>query len=265
LDEQRAPFEPSVWKLDPSNKRTELVQVWFAGAHTNVGGGSSTKDENGKTGMYEQLSYIAYVWMLDRVRPYLALDPDELQAQQEDILSIIQCAPHALAQKDEPVTKGWIQSGLDFLRGKASGARDAVYSYAGGKIMDSFTLPYDLLGSREPREPCALTSEEVAKGIRTGEAVHPSVWYRQESQRRVGKVKEEDIYQPIAMKGWEREADAGQEVRWIKKDAAGNVVKMMPEFEIGKMAKEKSLERWLIDQSWCDSVHERVHGEWKSS
>lgn len=67
-------------------------------------------------GTYEQLSYISYVWMLDRVRPYLALDPDELEAQKEVIGGVIQCAPDELAKKDtrDPAIKGWIGAGLEF-------------------------------------------------------------------------------------------------------------------------------------------------------
>lgn len=233
-----------------------------------MGGGSSARDAEGKLGTYEQLSYISYVWMLDQVRPYLALDPDELEAQKEVIGGVIQCAPDELAKKDtrDPATKGWIGAGLEFLKGRASSMRDMVYGYAGGTIVDSHTFGYDLLAFPKPREPLDLTIQEKEKGVRTGEVVHPSVWFRQESQRRDGQVEEDDIYQPIAMKKWTRETDGetGQS-RWTKRDKEGRIVKSMPEFEIGRMPAQDSLERWLIDRSWCDTVHERVKNEWKSS
>jgi len=40
LDEQRAPFSPAVWERNNMQKTTiDLRQVWFPGAHSNVGGG----------------------------------------------------------------------------------------------------------------------------------------------------------------------------------------------------------------------------------
>lgn len=36
LDERRVDFEPTIWK---NNNHTELKQVWFAGVHSDVGGG----------------------------------------------------------------------------------------------------------------------------------------------------------------------------------------------------------------------------------
>ena len=38
IDERRGPFEPSTWKND-GQPRDNVEQVWFAGVHSNVGGG----------------------------------------------------------------------------------------------------------------------------------------------------------------------------------------------------------------------------------
>lgn len=38
IDERRKPFKPSLWELPPDSSQT-LEQVWFAGVHTNIGGG----------------------------------------------------------------------------------------------------------------------------------------------------------------------------------------------------------------------------------
>ena len=41
IDEQRSPFEPTLWTLAPSDLNPEQVveQVWFTGVHSDVGGG----------------------------------------------------------------------------------------------------------------------------------------------------------------------------------------------------------------------------------
>jgi hypothetical protein len=194
-------------------------------------------------GQKEQLSFISYTWMLDRIHPYLAFDELELRAQQAEMLALI--VPTGQAQG---VPSSLIQAGTDFLKGKMAGARDVAYGYAGGMINDSHTLLYDLLAFPKPRTPLDLGPNEET--MRTGEVVHPSVFYRQESERRAG-FPSDKIYQPLAMKGWTRETSPG--------------VKMLEEFEVGGMAKGDSLEGWLIDKTWCDSVREDVESGWKSS
>jgi len=55
IDERRGPFRPTLWETQASD-RQRVEQVWFAGVHTNVGGG------------YEDtgLSDITFAWMRDR-------------------------------------------------------------------------------------------------------------------------------------------------------------------------------------------------------
>ncbi|GAC1632046.1 MAG: DUF2235 domain-containing protein [Nevskia sp.] len=66
IDEHRKPFTPTLWDYVPKPGQT-VEQVWFCGAHSDVGGGYP---ESG-------LSDIALDWMLERVGsggPGLALD-----------------------------------------------------------------------------------------------------------------------------------------------------------------------------------------------
>jgi uncharacterized protein (DUF2235 family) len=57
IDEQRKPFAPALWEQQPEGRgRQTLEQVWFAGVHTDVGGGYP---ESG-------LSDITLRWMLAR-------------------------------------------------------------------------------------------------------------------------------------------------------------------------------------------------------
>lgn len=54
IDERRKPFQPTVWKTKKDRQRTE--QCWFAGVHSDIGGGYH---EAG-------LSHIALRWMAER-------------------------------------------------------------------------------------------------------------------------------------------------------------------------------------------------------
>jgi uncharacterized protein (DUF2235 family) len=57
IDERRAPFEPTLWHYQPKPGQT-VEQVWFCGAHSDVGGGYAS------TG----LSDIALEWMIEKAR-----------------------------------------------------------------------------------------------------------------------------------------------------------------------------------------------------
>ncbi|RSM39017.1 DUF2235 domain-containing protein [Amycolatopsis balhimycina DSM 5908] len=65
VDEHRPSFEPAVW--EPSQSGQEHEQVWFAGDHSDVGGGHPVSD----------LSDLALRWMTDRAHKCgLAFEPD---------------------------------------------------------------------------------------------------------------------------------------------------------------------------------------------
>ena len=64
IDEKRGPFTPSIWSTNKKEGQT-VEQVWFAGVHGNVGGGSPDAG----------LSDITFQWMMDKARSCgLALD-----------------------------------------------------------------------------------------------------------------------------------------------------------------------------------------------
>jgi hypothetical protein len=74
LDEHRQDFAPTLWSKLPDSPTTQrLEQVWFPGAHSNVGGGYA---EHG-------LSDVALAWMADRVEQFLELDHDYLSSRQD--------------------------------------------------------------------------------------------------------------------------------------------------------------------------------------
>ncbi|KIX09379.1 uncharacterized protein Z518_00458 [Rhinocladiella mackenziei CBS 650.93] len=67
LDERRAPFSPALWEKR-DNDRTNLVQVWFPGVHSNVGGGYEDQD----------LANITLAWMISKLEPFLDFRPNFL-------------------------------------------------------------------------------------------------------------------------------------------------------------------------------------------
>lgn len=75
LDERREDFQPAVWKQKPDGKANGQVlkQVWFAGAHSDVGGGYPAHG----------LSDVSLAWMASEVEPMLALDFDYLTSRRD--------------------------------------------------------------------------------------------------------------------------------------------------------------------------------------
>jgi uncharacterized protein (DUF2235 family) len=70
IDERRQPFQPALWEQNEDAVGQTLEQVWFAGVHSNVGGGYS---ECG-------LSDIAFDWMARKAQACdLALDQDYIK------------------------------------------------------------------------------------------------------------------------------------------------------------------------------------------
>ena len=69
IDERRKPFRPSVWKR-PDGWKGQLEQVWFAGVHSNVGGGYNP----------DGLANEALHWMVEKAEALgLEFDSEYLQ------------------------------------------------------------------------------------------------------------------------------------------------------------------------------------------
>jgi uncharacterized protein (DUF2235 family) len=58
IDEQRRPFEPTLWTQPQDAPNQKLEQVWFSGVHCDVGGGYFT----------HELSDVTLSWMTDNAR-----------------------------------------------------------------------------------------------------------------------------------------------------------------------------------------------------
>ncbi|KAF8851311.1 hypothetical protein BDZ45DRAFT_154222 [Acephala macrosclerotiorum] len=319
LDEKRGPFSPSVWKLKgrPAVQKpdgtwgkpdvqigqfepppTNLVQCWFPGAHVNVGGGSSSNTGPNPSGDREQLASIAYAWMLDRIRPFLALSEDALQAQLDEFKALAEgravksdMALKSIAGQGDSETakllshlrtdvadekgvaekKGWsIWDAPAYLKSFLVKSSTAVMpvGYALGSVDESYTTMYQFMGSPEIRTPGQYHDYKASEF--TTERIHPSVHYRREFERSQGK-KEDELYQPTCMPGWKRvyeEAGFGRDFtkrkgfKWILKGEKGEPDRFLWEFEIGDMPEKTSIEKRLIEVSWVKEVHEKVKQEW---
>jgi uncharacterized protein (DUF2235 family) len=92
IDEQRGPFEPTLWEQHEEAQEQTLEQVWFAGVHSDVGGGYSEP----------ALAEVPLLWMVGRaraaglafVRDRLVQPPDGLDEKLRHLG--IQVAPDAL-------------------------------------------------------------------------------------------------------------------------------------------------------------------------
>jgi len=76
IDERRKNFAPAIWDTTASNIAVQKVdQQWFAGAHSNIGGGYPDSI----------LSDLAFLWMCEKVRPLLTLDEDYIDRRIEKV------------------------------------------------------------------------------------------------------------------------------------------------------------------------------------
>jgi uncharacterized protein (DUF2235 family) len=72
IDERRRAFAPTLWQRQEHSTGQRVEQVWFAGVHSNVGGGETDA----------HLSDIAFLWMRDRaVECGLAFDERAVAAE----------------------------------------------------------------------------------------------------------------------------------------------------------------------------------------
>lgn len=82
LDERRPHFKPSYWE---SNTKESLVECWFTGAHSNIGGGYWNPG----------LSNIAYIWMLREFDRALNLG---INVQQDDVYCADEAPKNVMAE-----------------------------------------------------------------------------------------------------------------------------------------------------------------------
>jgi hypothetical protein len=96
IDEERQPYQPAIWHPSDKPRVKQVVeQVWFPGAHSNIGGGYP---EHG-------LSDAALFWLAGKVAPLLDLDQGYLCAQAE------RRRPYATGELVKTLTAAWRLTG----------------------------------------------------------------------------------------------------------------------------------------------------------
>lgn len=116
IDENRKTFAPELWEEDKANP-DRIKQVWFAGVHSDVGGGY---------GLRMGLSDITLEWMLQEataIAQPLLVDP-ALPAS---------LAPHPLGKQHDPLKSGWVP----FTPGTREGFIPQKPSQGGHPIFDT--------------------------------------------------------------------------------------------------------------------------------
>ena len=69
IDEHRRPFEAALWRMPPFKKYDTVVeQVWFSGAHADVGGGNVVEEERHPGAPYAD--DVALDWMIQRTKRF---------------------------------------------------------------------------------------------------------------------------------------------------------------------------------------------------
>jgi hypothetical protein len=220
LDEHRGPFVPTLWHLPPGPTTTNLEQCWFPGVHINIGGGSDDQIKGGR-GDREEIATLTLAWMIDRCRPFLGFDEGALQTiwAEHAVLtgdpsfsgSRSTVDPHA-KKRPEPTRLQSIKQHAGALIYGPPAADEHKIGYASGRIIDSYTNEYMVLGdgTRTPgaykpqtltNDGGASTSTSASIVSSTRETIHPSVWARMQAAPPPGEQR----YQPPALAGFKRE------------------------------------------------------------
>lgn len=208
LDERRTSFQPAVWEKR-NNRVTNLIQVWFPGAHTNVGGGYND----------QELANITLAWMMAMLAPLLDIRLEYIIDEEK-------------ANADYYDHKG--KSPAPWSFGKIYNSDSGAFK-AAGKVVRTPGDYYRL----DPR-----TGEETNKPLRdTNEYIHSAVRSRfvMEGPGLEGK----GIYTPPALKGWHLDSEpniGGLPTPWFwKREGPDQII--LPE------APLRTVEKMLLKQS----------------
>ena len=207
LDERRFAFQPTLWEKF-SGSRTILRQVWFPGAHANIGGGYDD----------QQMATITLAWMLAQCETFLDFDLDYAFDQWED------AEDYFKKHYEKPRRWGF------------------------GKIWDGITTLYALGGRkvRTPGRYCAVdptNGQQTKEPLEdTHEYVHPSV--RARIKLKGPGINDRGIYECKALENWKLVIESSgdsklPEVFWKSRSRPEDgFTKILPEAPLGRLERE---------------------------
>ncbi|CAI7576938.1 unnamed protein product [Penicillium pancosmium] len=244
--------------MDSQKDRSKLLQVWFPGVHINVGGGSTLTLEN--KGNMEEMSNIAFAWMLDQIKGFVSLNEETLKKDRLSRQVRLAKINNALDWYNERMNKRkteswgkWFQRGGQWITSSifhplTPGEKPAymdqrIYTWGLGDLPDNFGVVYVANGSR-PRTPgrYALNKQGQKLG-ETFEQIHPVVGYR------VEKTIKGKKYRPISLNGdnYERLKRNGGDYEYRFKYPGSSEYQVLPEWKLSE--DENAYERLAVEGS----------------
>jgi hypothetical protein len=135
LDERRAAFRSNVFKADSTplpqpNNRQRVMNVWFPGVHSDVGGGYAWPEASG-------LAMISFNWMVrEAVAAGLVMDNGKLQAL------LTECPPNPCGKIHESLQNGW--KAIEYLPARRYdwGKKKTIWRYQPGKPRRMIESPF---------------------------------------------------------------------------------------------------------------------------
>ncbi|EMD89281.1 hypothetical protein COCC4DRAFT_195952 [Bipolaris maydis ATCC 48331] len=210
LDETRSSFAPAIWEK-PEGNRTTLRQVWFPGAHANVGGGYDDM----------QIANISLAWMMSQLEPFLDMRGEYL-FEQDDL-------NEKYYKKEEGAIRPWsfgkIYSELKgaFALGGSSQRKPGQYT-----AVDPYT-------GRATDRPLRQTNEYIHPSVRTRFRLEgPGVQDRGLYEARALT----DSYKLVVDYGSNNSRAGDAEVFWKIKWRDANAVKVLPEAPLWRLERE---------------------------
>ncbi|WP_446810948.1 DUF2235 domain-containing protein [Methylomonas sp. 2BW1-5-20] len=148
IDDERQTFHPLVW--DERNFNNTVEQVWFAGVHSNVGGGYP------RTGM----SDVALVWMLEKAQAHgLVVYDDVLTSYREsaNIYDKLYDSRDGMALYYRYGPRNLSQLCKDKLNGKKITLHYSAYrklkEFSEGYAPDGLPSRFDVIDAKDPQTP----------------------------------------------------------------------------------------------------------------
>jgi hypothetical protein len=240
LDEQRAAFNATVWEKQEGNTTT-LRQVWFPGAHSNIGGGYE------ETGAAD----LSLSWMVDQLSPFLSINEDYLLEDFErNRTARFTVSSSGISNGASNGASNGTSNGASTAATATEDAKPTkakpLWQWGMSLIFNGLSFPTSIAGSliRTPGRYPVLdyeTGKPAGKGALlrdTQEAVHAST--------RVRTVLAGDgpsgqkPYNPVALKGWTlsfgKRKDGTEGALWTYK-AKGDPAdgRELPEAPLGRL------------------------------